>query len=299
MPQIQTNNEHSEDSSPINISASQTSHVLFGSLMKESLIPLNLEVETDYEVGKGPPKLDVLIIRRKGTKWSKTQLDYLSDGIRQSTCKHVIVELKYTESINKIGVFQTIGYLGSYIRLKKLQPDKVCAFIVSSKTPQQKVLDQIGFVKMNINGVYRSKDCLLSQIQLISLNELSNEPYNLWIKLFASKINQRVSVLKKILSLKFEMFNRDLFLVLFKILNEWTMIGEVSMQKINQDILSKPDLNDELKAWILSSFFKPEERLHGLKPEEVLSEYKPEDILKGLDLKIIEDYVRKQRKMKR
>ena len=55
------------------------SHTLFGSLMKETLIPLNLEVESSYEVGKGPPKLDVLIIRRKGKRWTDEQLEFLPD----------------------------------------------------------------------------------------------------------------------------------------------------------------------------------------------------------------------------
>jgi len=53
MSQIQTNNKQSENITPEHNIASQTSHVLFGSMMKESLIPLNLEVESDYEVGKG------------------------------------------------------------------------------------------------------------------------------------------------------------------------------------------------------------------------------------------------------
>jgi len=59
------------------------------------LTPVNLEVESGYEVGKGPPKLDVLNIRRTGKCWSKAQLEFLPDGIRQSNSKHVILELKY------------------------------------------------------------------------------------------------------------------------------------------------------------------------------------------------------------
>jgi light-regulated signal transduction histidine kinase (bacteriophytochrome) len=117
---------------------SQTSHTLFGRLMKESLIPLNLEVETSYEIGKGPPKLDVLIIRRTGPQWSSAQLDFLPDGIRQSNCKHVILELKYTESINPAAIFQTLGYLGGYVKIKSLKMENVRAFIASSKKPQLK-----------------------------------------------------------------------------------------------------------------------------------------------------------------
>ena len=361
MSQSKTNDEHSENISSENITTSQTSHILFGCMMKESLTPLKLEVESGYEVGKGPPKLDVLIIRRTGAKWSKEQLEYLPDGIRQSNYNHVILELKYTESVNQIAIFQTIGYLGSYLRLKQLKVDKIGAFIVSSKTPRKKVLDQIGFELTDIDGVYRSKDCLLSHIQLISLNDLSDAPYNLWIKLFSSKINQRLSVLKKIIAFGFEKFSNGLILILVKILNFWNVKGEISMESIKKDIFYESGgFNDELKAWFLSLFepedvfkqfkpeerlrglrpeerlrglrpkdvfkqfkpeerlhglrpeerlhglrpeerlhgLRPEERLHGLKPEERLHGLRPEERLDGLDLKIIEDYLKRQRKMK-
>jgi hypothetical protein len=305
MSQRQRDDEKSEDNSLENNTVSQTSHVLFGCMMKESLTPLNLEVESDYEVGKGPPKLDVLIIRRTGARWSKAQLEFLPDGIRQSNCKHVILELKYTESINKTAIFQTIGYLGSYLRFKQFKPEKVCAFIVSSKTPQKRVLKQIGFEQADIKGVYRSKVCLLSNIQLISLNDLSDASYNLWIKLFASKIKQRLSVLKRILAFDLKKFNSGLVSILVKILNFWNMIGEISMQRIQKDILYESDgISDELAAWFLSMFkpedrlrgLQPEDRLRGLQPEDVFKQFKPEDRLNGLDLKIIEDYLKTKKK---
>jgi len=98
MPQNQINNDSDQ---PIEEKIdSPSSHVLFGCMMKESLIPLELEVESGFEVGKGPPKLDVLIIRRHSDQWSKAQLEFLPDGVRQSYCSHVILELKYTDQSN-------------------------------------------------------------------------------------------------------------------------------------------------------------------------------------------------------
>ena len=80
MSQSQADDERPEDSFLENNAVSQTSHVLFGSMMKESLTPLNLEIESGYEVAKGPPKLDVLIIRRAGARWSKAQLEFMPDS---------------------------------------------------------------------------------------------------------------------------------------------------------------------------------------------------------------------------
>ncbi|KPA10870.1 hypothetical protein MHK_008917 [Candidatus Magnetomorum sp. HK-1] len=315
MSQNQTKVE--PDKHPEKNTASQTSHVLFGCMMKESLIPLNLEVESSYEVGKGPPKLDVLIIRRTGARWSKAQMEFLPDGIRHSHCKHVILELKYTESINQVAVFQTLGYLGSYVKLKSMKVENVCAFIVSSKTPQQKVLEQIGFEPTDIKGVYRSKDILLKPIQLISLNDLSDAPYNLWIKLFSSKITQRLSVLKNILSLDIKRFSKGLIIIFIKILKFWSNIGGITMQRIKQEVLYDTSaLSDDEIAFFISLFkpesvikqfkpkdvvaqFKPEEMVTQFKPEDRLHGLKPEDLLKSLDLDTIEAYLKKIKKTKK
>jgi len=53
------------DNHVVKESKSSTSHILFGSMFKTALIPLNLDVESSYEIGKAPPQLDVLIIRKK------------------------------------------------------------------------------------------------------------------------------------------------------------------------------------------------------------------------------------------
>jgi hypothetical protein len=71
----------------------------FGGLFKESLIPLDLEVESNYAIGKGPPRVDLLIIRKENTNWTESQLKYLPDGVRQSKRRHIIMELKKTQSI--------------------------------------------------------------------------------------------------------------------------------------------------------------------------------------------------------
>ncbi|KPA11394.1 hypothetical protein MHK_008392, partial [Candidatus Magnetomorum sp. HK-1] len=41
---------------------------------------------------------------------------------------------------------------------------------------------------------------------------------------------------------------------------------------------------------------QPEDRLSGLQPEDVFKQFKPEDRLNGLDLKIIEDYLKQKKK---
>jgi len=75
-------------------------HDYFGGLFKESLIPLDLDVESNYAIGKGPPRVDLLIIRKENTNWTESQLKYLPNGVRQSKRRHIIMELKKTQSIS-------------------------------------------------------------------------------------------------------------------------------------------------------------------------------------------------------
>jgi hypothetical protein len=35
--------------------------------------------------------------------------------------KYIILELKYTESVSKLAIYQTLGYLSSYVQLKSLK----------------------------------------------------------------------------------------------------------------------------------------------------------------------------------
>ena len=69
---------------------------------------------------------------------------------------------------------------------------------------------QIGFERTTIQGVYGSKYNLLSTLKIISLNELSDAPYNLWIKLFSSQKKQKLLVFKKVLALGLKKISYDL-----------------------------------------------------------------------------------------
>ena len=291
------------------------SHSLFGALMKETLIPLNLEVESNYEIGKGPPKLDVLIIRRKGNRWTDEQLKFLPDGIRQKECKYVILELKYTESINQIAIFQTLGYLGYYSSLKNININDVCTFLISAKTPNKKTLSKLSFVKTTIKGLYAPKDKLLKPLSLITLNDLSEEHYNLWIKLFSSKKKHKLSALQKLLSLDLKKMSQELITILFKIIAFWLKTGEINMQTVQKNVSQEMlnGISEDVVELFFSLInperiirrFKPEDVIPQFKPEDVITQFKPEDVipkfkpeerLKGLDIEDIEKYLQQLKK---
>jgi len=79
-------------------------------------------VESNYEIGKGPPRVDLLIIRKVNKHWTEKQLKYLPDGVRHSKRQHIILEFKKTQPISVKSVWQSMGYLNSYLNFKNIKP---------------------------------------------------------------------------------------------------------------------------------------------------------------------------------
>jgi hypothetical protein len=286
-------------------------HDYFGGLFKESLIPLDLEVESNYAIGKGPPRVDLLIIRKENTNWTESQLKYLPDGVRQSKRRHIIMELKKTQSISIRSVWQSMGYLNSYLNLKEIEPDEVQVFIISAKTPQKQTLNKLDFVKSSLSGVYQSTSKLAKRLSLICANDLAKTPYNMWIKLFASKQKEKSVALELLFSTHYQSLSNEMKIIIFNVINYWNQTGEYNMEKLKKDLSKKRYLqpNQGMLEFITSFFpasdvlkqyrpedrlmdLKPEERLMGLRPEERLIGLKPEERLKGLDKKTIEAYLK-------
>ncbi|RZN13461.1 MAG: hypothetical protein EF812_07610 [Methanosarcinales archaeon] len=76
-------------------------HRLFAKLLEELLTPFGITVITEFPVMNDPPEADILILRKNQAEWSKQQLALLPDGIRESKAGHILIEFKYSESVNK------------------------------------------------------------------------------------------------------------------------------------------------------------------------------------------------------
>jgi len=168
-------------------------HIIFGRVLQELLTPLNIDVFLELPVMTTSPRVDVLLIRKIGNKWTKQQKEYLPDGVRQSKAKQILIEFKYSQSFSTSALIQTLSYDLYYKNTKKekLETNKIQTFLVLSKTPSQKHLKRTGYKMTGKKGVYKSKHEGWRFITLISLNELSDEKYNAFIKCFASKNKEK------------------------------------------------------------------------------------------------------------
>jgi len=267
-------------------------HRLFCDYMKNIFIPLDLKVETNYPIMKGSPELDVLIINDK-KKWTKEQLQYLPDGLRDSTSIHNILELKYTQSVNYKSLCQSITYHVGHLNTGKLDRSEIKTFLISSKTPLEKTIKKFGFTIKLYNGIYESTNILAENITLIVLNELDDHPHNMMMKLFASRKKTKFSALNFLLKQGSSQLPENIRSIIIKTINYWRIIGGYTMEEIQNSV------TEEDRAMIADfavnfatieerlAGLNPEERLAGLNPEEIFKLYNPEERVAGLNPKEI------------
>ncbi|CAN2039224.1 conserved hypothetical protein [Candidatus Magnetomoraceae bacterium gMMP-15] len=269
-------------------------HRLLGMLLEELLTPVDIQVFTEFPVMNNPPEADILLLRNDKPEWSLEQKERLPDGIRDSKARHIILEFKYTESINETSFQQALGYHYFYKSHKGLSEQEVQTFLVSSKTPGSKKLDNFGYVSKDQAGVYINENPILKSVTLLSLNKLANKPHNAYIKCFASRKKEKQSAFEILMDRNNTSLSVKVQYIIINFWNLWfnsrryEMIDEITPEKIMEWGKMWGD------AYLAS--LSIEERLQGLKPKERLQGLKPKERLQGLTIEELEAYLQKLKK---
>jgi len=157
-------------------------HLILGTMLKYLLTPVGIIVELEAEVMSEPPRADMLLLRRDTGHWTPEQFALLPDGIRDATASYIVLEFKYTESINVDALLQIANNQRLYLQSHDdIQASDLQSFLISSKHPQQENLKRFGFQEVQA-GMYRSSNCLIESITLLSLNMLPNTANNAWLR---------------------------------------------------------------------------------------------------------------------
>jgi len=275
-------------------------HYWFGVLIKMLLSAVGLEVRTDHPVMNDLPEADVIIINKDKKRWTKEQLKRLPDGINDSKAAHILLELKYSESLNEDSYCQTCGYYKFYKDSNKLKKNDLDIFIISSKTPSKKFLESFGYLQTAHPGVYKSHSLLVRIVTLISLNDLSKTQNNIMFKLFASKKREQNAVTKKIKSMiKAKTLPTGLDEYFYNFINILFRKGASEMDWLKLSPKEKQEMMTSIEDMVLERVsierrlqglrpedrlqgLRPEDRLQGLNPDDIMKRYNPEDRLKGI-----------------
>jgi len=267
------------------------SHKLLGRVFEELLTPVNVTVETGLRIMSDSPEADVLLIRRDQQRWTEAQRDLLPDGIRDTEADYVLIEFKYSESVNRDALFQALTYRYLYLKIQKLQPERLHTVIISSKTPSQKFRVDFGYQESDRPGVWHSNNTMLDILDILVLNDLSDAPHNLFIKCFASRKKEKERSFRKLFESSWKQLNaslQQLFMGMRSIyagaqegkdMMEYALTPEKVMEigkGFEDAFLAGLPIEKRLKG------LKPEERIAGLKPEEIFARFKPEERIAGL-----------------
>jgi hypothetical protein len=284
-----------------NLATPKTSwHLLFSKLFEELLPPVGISVQHNVKIMSQSPEADILLLKREKTG-TKAQRERLPDGIRDSHAIHLLLEFKYTESITDFAIRQALVYDTLYKKHQDLSEAEVQTFLISAKKKQKERLANWGYVSTEQAGVYHNPLWLLKDIPLISLNELSDETHNAWVKCFASHLIEKRKAFEALkskglgaMTAQLKWFLRGLWQHWFNDPKEDDMILDMTPEQVTKmgEMWGEVFLNElpiekrlaGLKSQDILSRFNPEERLVGLKPEEWLAALKPEEI---------EDYLNK------
>ncbi len=283
-------------------------HRLLAKMLEELLTPVNITVISDFKIMSNPPETDILLIRRHQTGWTEAQRMRLPDGIQDTKADHILIEFKYTESVNKHVLAQAAGYDFFYKSTqRKLKPDRIQTFVLSSHTPSKLTREKFGYTIMAKPGVFHSTNPMLDDIHLIVINELPNVPHNDYIRCFASRRQVfRPSFTRILMSRQgwlgaglYHLITGLLRLILQQPKGEFIMNQEFTPELVMDlgkelheaflQSLRPEDFLSRFEADELLSRFKPEERIAGLKPEERIAGLKPEEIIENLSPEELEN----------
>lgn len=265
-------------------------HRLLGSVLEQLLTPVGITVHTDVPVMSDPPEADIVLLRRHSRTWTPEQLARLPDGIRHSRASHILIEFKYTESVNEDALLQILGYDTFYKRAKHLSAGEVQSVLVSAKTPQADTLTEWGYVETAWPGVYRTSDRVFGRILLLALNQLTAEPHNACFKCFASRTSEKQKAFKTLFGSCVTFLKDRLERLVTGLYQHWFSHAEEEFMK---QPLTPERVMEIGKQWIEAHLARlpVEERLKGLKPQEVFNHFSPQERLMGLTPQDILDQV--------
>jgi len=268
-------------------------HRLLGKLLEELLTPVGITVLTGFPIMANPPEADVLLLRREGAdKWTAGQYARLPDGVRHSPAGHIILEFKYTESVNLSALQQAVGYDNFYRRHHQLTEPEVQPFLLSSRQPNGRFLETFGYQESKWAGVYYSQNPMLARLPILSLNALSDAEHNAFVKCFASRKAEKQRAFDALQPDRLLTYSPGIYWFILNLWRHWFKPQEGENDMNIQ--LSPEDLRDMADMWgdsllhilppeKLLSHLTLEERLAGLEPKEWLARLEPEERLAGLE----------------
>ena len=231
--------------------------------MQMSLATVQVLVKAEASVLSQSPRVDVLLVQRESGSWNEAQRARLPDGVRDSSAGHILVEFKNTESVTEDGILQAAAYDLFYRQAQDLAKEQVLPVVLSAKTPHNSRLAAWGYQEVQ-RGVYRTIMPFARRVMLLALNRLPARPNNAYVKIFASRKQEReagfASMDKVVLGDSPDLYAYILGLrETLNVKGDWDMPEEITPERVLE-------YGKKIRQLIFETG-TPEERLAGLSPE--------------------------------
>ena len=299
-------NESSSEFENVKVTSGRTQwHRIMGALLELLLTRLGIIVQSEVQVMSDPPKVDIVLLRREGNRWSEEQLHLLCDGIRNTIARHVLVEFKYSESLSIDALLQALGYHYFYRQSQSLSEAELQTFVMVAITPRRQLLEHFGYSVSEVPGVYRSQQPLLEKVQLIVLNQLQPSPHNAFVQCFASQRRVYQNAFTQIQKLDEAQLSQSAWALVAGLQSQREQKGKIMKAQAEELTAERLiEIGSETRKFVLATLsaedkrqviahMRPEERLVGLAPEDRLAGLAPEDRLAGLAPEEVEQLVEK------
>lgn len=265
-------------------------HQFLGAVLGHLLRPVGITVHVEFPVASEPPISDVVLLRPGSKNWTEEQIARLPDGIRDDPAGDVLLELKYTESVNHLAIGQAMLLYELYCRSHKASRKKTRIYLVSSKRTNKKLLNKYGYLPTQWPGVFHSNNPCLLNVRFISLNDLANTPHNAFFKCFASQIKEKANAFSLLKKIDFIHNSSQLTWLLNALALLWF---EEEGAQMNIPELTPEKATEMGKRWgdFILDLLPPEEVLAHFRPEDRLQGLRPEERLQGLSVEDIENYL--------
>ncbi|MGF1527022.1 MAG: hypothetical protein ACFCBW_09550 [Candidatus Competibacterales bacterium] len=273
-------------------------HRWLAQILELLLTPVDIDVQTEWELLSEPPRADILLLRRRGRPWTPEQRERLADGLRDTAAEHLLLEFKYTESMDLDTLQQTLAYDYFYRTRQALVRGQLASFVVSAKTPVAGWQQRYHYAPTALAGVYRGLNPYNEPLRVILLNELAPTAHNAWFKCFASRRRQVRLALELMRDSPLLQQSAALRKILAALLRRLMMNPN---DVIDDEEITAEDyrqLSEEFLHFVLET--TPElvtpalgaQNLDKLTPEQRLAGLDPEQRLAGLDPTTIREYLK-------
>lgn len=277
----------SDNIKKVDLKARTNWHRLFETINQMALTDVGLNTYTEFRLMSESPIVD-LLLQRAESEWTAAQQDRVPDGIRHSHALHILGDLKKTESLNKRVLLKTLAYDTIYKSVQGLKDEDVQTFLLSAKTPQRAFFTRFDYEPTEHAGVYHSHNEAFCYVDIIVLNQLSDEPHNMFVKCFASREKEAQKAFDLFLQSDWNIYPQELVWYMYGLYQRWEkMLEKGGSQMENTLDIGTPEeilLAGRERHQRFLQRMPPEYRMVGLSPSERMAGLSAFDRVTGLSL---------------